>query len=268
VLTIRHALALLAAGAVALAGLTIQSAPGVARSAGPTKSAGAAAYDVSYPQCGVRLPSGGNLGVVGVTAGLPWSTNSCLASEYAWAASNPQPAQLYMNAANPETASSNWSVRAGSGPRTCSAANLADPSNVDCAYNYGWNSASDALARATTAIGASAGTHAWWLDVETGNSWNGSKAANAQDLQGSVDYLRGAKIPGVGFYSTGYQWGVITGGYHPPTGATSSPANWLAGAISASQAASWCSPTRSFSGGTVRLVQYPSGSFDGDAVCP
>jgi hypothetical protein len=265
---IPRALALFAAGTAALAGATLQSSPAAARGASPAKSVGAAAYDVSYPQCGVRLPSGGNLGVVGVTSGLPWSTNSCLASEYAWAASKPQPAQLYMNTANPETASSNWSVRAGSGPRICTAANLADPSNVNCAYNYGWNSASDALARATKAVGATAGTHASWLDVETGNSWNGSTAANAQDLQGSTDYLLGAKVPAVGFYSTGYQWGVITGGYHPPAGAISTPANWLAGAGSASQAASWCSPTRSFSGGSVRLVQYPSGSFDGDAICP
>src|ERR1035437_535335 len=223
--TIRHALALLAACAAALAGLTIQSAPALARSAGLTKSVGAAAYDVSYPQCGVRLPSGGNLGVVGGTAGLPWSPNSCLASGYAWATSKPQPAQLYMNTANPETASSNWSVRAGSGPRTCSTANLADPSNLDCAYNYGWNSPRDALARANTAIRAGAGTHAWWLDIETANSWNGSTAANAQDLQGSVVYLLGANVPAVGFYSTAYQWGGITGGYHPPAGATSWPAH-------------------------------------------
>ncbi len=265
---IRQALTLFAASSTALASLAIQPAPALAHGGGPTRSSGAAAYDVSYPQCGGRLPSGGSLGVVGVTAGLPWSTNSCLASEYTWAASKSQPVQLYMNTANPETASSSWSVRAGSGPRTCTATNLADPSNVDCAYNYGWNSANDALARATTAIGAGAGTHAWWLDVETGNSWNGSAGANAQDLQGSVDYLLGAKVPAVGFYSTGYQWGVITGGYQSPTGVTPAPADWLAGASTSSQAASWCSPTRSFSGGSVRLVQYPSGSFDGDAVCP
>jgi hypothetical protein len=258
----------MASSSVVVAGLTMESVPAVARSTPAAKSAGAPAYDVSYPQCGAPLPPGGNLGIVGVTAGVPWSTNSCMASEYAWAASKAQPAHLYMNTANPETASGSWSARAGSGPRTCTAANLADPSNVDCAYNYGWNSASDALARARATIGTGAGTHAWWLDVETGNSWNGTKVANAEDLQGSVDYLLGVNVPAVGFYSTAYQWGVITGGYHPSTIGTSSPPNWLAGAGNASQAASWCSPSRSFSGGVVRLVQYPSGSFDGDAVCP
>ncbi|HXA42985.1 MAG TPA: hypothetical protein VNV65_08765 [Candidatus Solibacter sp.] len=251
----------------AVAGSLSQATPAAAGSGRPSKTASAAAYDVSYPQCGSRLPSGGQQGVVGVTAGIPWSSNSCLSSEYGWAASKPQPAQLYMNTANPETASSSWSTRAGSGPRTCSAANLADPSNVDCAYNYGWNAARDALGRATGIIGAVAGTHAWWLDVETGNSWNGSTAANSSDLQGSVDALLAARVPAVGFYSTGYQWGVITGGYQAPSTSAGSPANWLAGAASATLAASWCSPAHSFSGGPVHLVQYPSGNFDGDTIC-
>lgn len=252
----------------AVVGIIAQAAPAAAGNARSAKTTVAAAYDVSYPQCGNRLPPGGSLGVVGVTGGLPWSSNSCLAAEYAWAAAKPQPAQLYLNTANPESASSKWSARAGSGPRSCSTANLADPSNVDCAYNYGWNSASDALSRATVAIGAAAGTHAWWLDVETGNSWNGTGAANSSDLQGSVDSLLAANVPAVGFYSTGYQWSTITGGYQAPPGSNGSPANWLAGAASATQAASWCSPAHSFSGGPVHLVQYPSGNFDGDTICP
>src|SRR5258708_25477862 len=107
-----------------------------------------------------------------------------------------------MNTANPEAGSSNWSTRAGSGPRPCSAAELADASNVDCAYNYGWNAARDALSHATATIGAVAATHAWWLDVETGNSWNGSASANSSDLQGIVDSLLAANGPAVALYST------------------------------------------------------------------
>jgi hypothetical protein len=264
--SLRPALALLSALA-AVFGIVAQAAPAAAGSVRPAKTTAASAYDVSYPQCGSRLPSGGQLGVVGVTAGLPWSSNSCLAAEYGWAAAKPQPAQLYMNTANPESASSNWSARAGSGPRSCSTVNLADPSNVDCAYNYGWNAAKDALSRATAAVGTAAGTHAWWLDVETGNSWNGTVAANSSDLQGSVDSLVAANVPAVGFYSTGYQWGTITGGYQAPSGTNGPPANWLAGAASATQAASWCSSAHSFSGGPIHLVQYPSGKFDGDTIC-
>jgi len=240
------------------------AAPAGAR--GVSGGAGTAAYDVSYPQCGGALPGGGSTGIVGVTAGRPFSANYCLGSEYKWAQGKAQPPQLYMNTSNPETASAYWNTRAGSGPRVCTSANLSDPGNLDCAYNYGWNAARDAVSQAVASIGKNAVTHAWWLDVETANSWNGTAAANGQDLQGSIDYLRSVAVPGTGFYSTGYQWGVITGGYHP-SAVTPSPANWLAGASNASQARSWCAPTRSFSGGAVRLVQYPSGSFDGDYVC-
>jgi len=255
----------LGAGILALFGAGVQAEPAGAR--GGAASSSAAAYDVSYPQCGGRLPSGGTTGIVGVTAGLPWSINSCLATEYRWAAAKPQPAQLYMNTSNPETASAYWSSRTSTGPRVCTAAEQVDPGNLDCAYNYGWNSAQDALSRALSAIGSAAATHAWWLDVETGNSWNGTTAANAQDLQGTVDYLLSAGVPATGFYSTSYQWGVITGGYQAPTGTAGAPANWVAGAGNASQAKTWCAPTSTFSGGAVHLVQYPSGAFDGNYVC-
>ena len=261
----KRAAAMLFATSIAVLGIFEQAAPAAARASSRTAST-APAYDVSYPQCGSSLPGGGSTGIVGVTDGLPWSTNPCLASEYRWAAARPQPAQVYMNAANPETASSYWSTRAGTGPATC--ASLTSPSDLGCAYNYGWNSAADALGRARAAVGTvTAATHAWWLDVETGNSWNGSTAANSQDLQGSVDYLRGAGVPGVGFYSTSYQWGVITGGWQAPGGTSGAPSDWVAGARGATQATSWCSPSYAFSGGAVRLVQYPSGAFDGDHIC-
>src|SRR5258708_8433303 len=115
-----------------------------------------------------------------------------------------------MNTANPEAGSSNWSTRAGSGPRPCSAAELADASNADCAYNYGWNPARDALSHATATIGAVAATHAWWLDVDTGNSWNGSPSANSSDLPGSGHSLLAAKLPPAGLYSTRYPSALIT----------------------------------------------------------
>ncbi|MFN2466325.1 MAG: hypothetical protein ABR598_08700 [Candidatus Dormibacteria bacterium] len=260
----REIAVVLAALGLSLTGLLAQSGPALARSGGG--STAVAAYDVSYPQCGKRLPTGGTLAIVGVTDGLPWSTNPCLGSEYAWAASRPS-AQLYMNTANPETASSYWTQRAANGPKLCGTANLADPSDLNCAYNYGWNSAADALTRATTAIGTAATAHAWWLDVETANSWNGTTGANAQDLQGSIDKLRSVGVPGVGFYSTTYQWGVITGGWQAPVDTSGYPSDWVAGASNATQATSWCAPSYAFSGGPVRLVQYPSGNLDGDVIC-
>src|ERR1039457_2468788 len=41
--------------------------------------------DVSYPQCGVTLPSQQAFGIVGVNEGLANTTNPCLADEKAWA---------------------------------------------------------------------------------------------------------------------------------------------------------------------------------------
>ena len=255
-------LALTAAGTALLA-FTAGSIATDARSTAPTVTG----YDVSYPQCGSRLPSGGTVAIVGVTNGLPWSSNPCLASQFQWASTKSKPAQFYMNTANPETASTHWAARAGTGPRVCS--NLNNPGDVNCAYNYGWNSAVDAVQRAAAATTPSAAaSHGWWLDVEIGNSWNGSTAANAQDLQGSIDYLRSKKVPAVGIYSTSYQWGQITGGAQFTGSATQpAPADWVAGANSARGAAGWCKPSYSFSSGRVAMVQYPSGSFDGDVVC-
>jgi protocatechuate 3,4-dioxygenase beta subunit len=256
---------LLVSIAFSIVSLTVTVLPAHAAAPAPAGSTG---YDISWPQCPSSFPAGGAFGIVGVTNGLAFSANPCLGAEYAWASSRPYSAGLYINTGNPETASSNWAGRAGVGPRTCTTANLSDPSNVDCAYNYGWNAATNALNVATTNVGAAARTLPWWLDVEIANSWNGTLAANSSTVQGYIDYQRSQSTGTVGIYSTGYQWGQITGGYTVPS-STSTPAapDWLAGASSVSQAAGMCDPANSFSGGPVQLVQYPSSGFDGDYVC-
>jgi hypothetical protein len=258
---------LLAAVAFMALSLTLTVLPAEAAAPAPAP-AGSTGYDISWPQCPSSFPSGGAFGIVGVTNGLAFSANPCLPNEYAWASGRPYAAALYMNTGNPETASSNWPGRAGVGPRTCTTTNLADPSNVDCAYNYGWNAATDALRVATANVGTAARTLPWWLDVETGNSWNGTVAANSSTVQGYIDYVRSQATGMVGIYSTGYQWGQITGGYTVPSSASTPAApDWLAGASSVSQAASMCDPANSFSGGPVQLVQYPNSGFDGNYVC-
>lgn len=40
-------------------------------------------YDVSYPQCGGRLPKDLAFGIVGVSDGLAYGQNPCLAQQYA-----------------------------------------------------------------------------------------------------------------------------------------------------------------------------------------
>ncbi len=245
--------------ALAAAALMVAVSPVSAAAKTASTTAAVSGYDVSYPQCSTRLPRGGAFGVVGVNDGIAWSSNPCLASEYAWAAGRPQAPAFYMNTANPGPISSHWNL---GGPQTCSDPTSA--SDAGCAYDYGWNAAAYAfsLAAAATSPAAAAG-HDWWADVETTNSWNGNAQANAADVQGGLDYLRAQGVATVGVYSTAYQWGQIAGG-----ATLSGAADWVAGASSATQASSWCGPAHSFTGGPVWLVQYPSGGYDGDVRCP
>jgi hypothetical protein len=226
-------------------------------SAGTFYETGTLGYDVSYPQCNSRLPSGADFAIVGVTNGLPWSANPCLKTQFSWAESLPNPAAFYTNTANPGPISPYWNRP---GPRTC--ANPKSKTDTGCSYNYGWNAAEQAYGVAVTATSASdARSHFWWLDVETMNSWNGSSAANAATVRGYYDYLVSRGVPGVGVYSTFYQWNEITGGLKLPAAPS-----WVATVVSAKSAPKYCKT--GFTGGPVWLVQYPSKGFDANYVCP
>ncbi|HET7358110.1 MAG TPA: hypothetical protein VFJ09_15685 [Nocardioidaceae bacterium] len=252
----------------------------------PTSTDG---YDISYPQCGARLPKGAAFGVVGVNAGLVYSANPCLGtgdgpSELAWANATGQP-QFYANTADPGPAySSYWDVDEwGSSPEPCT---IDDPDSVGCSYDYGWYAAADSFHAAVVAeqqVDASTLSEAvgdaaaapWWLDVETGNSWESLEDAHTVDaphlavayrndtaaLEGAVGYLRSRGITQVGFYSTSRDWDQITGGVqlldYP---------SWVAGFTSASGAAAGCAAA-GFSGGTVLMTQYPLEGYDGDHAC-
>jgi hypothetical protein len=68
---------LLAVGVVLLSTALLT---GVAAAAAPPP--GSTGHDVSYPQCGMPLPSSGSFGVVGVTNGIAFSANPCLAAQW------------------------------------------------------------------------------------------------------------------------------------------------------------------------------------------
>ena len=207
-------------------------------------------YDISWPQCSQSLPAKPAFGIVGTSNGLAFSDNPCLAQEYSWAFAASRSPALYMSTADPGSQSVHWNTPS---PKPCSGAST----DLGCAYNYGWNAASHAFTYATSQHAVAT---MWWLDIETANTWSTYLAANNADIQGMIDYLHSQSVT-VGVYSTAYQWGQITGS------ATLAIPNWVAGATSASQAASWCTPSRSFTGDTVSMVQYPAGSYDGDVAC-
>jgi hypothetical protein len=239
---------------------------------------GSTGHDVSYPQCGKPLPSAGTFGVVGVTNGIAFSANPCLAEQWQWASGQSSAPALYTTPANPAPTSSRyWPASGSRDPALCQdASSTTDPG---CAYDYGWHAAADALATALRAA-PDAASVPWWLDVETTNTYNGDGISNAADLQGMVDHLRGQGVPSVGFYSTAAQWSTITGGWSTsndasyrsawaaeftPVYAMSDSPTWVAGKGTLQDAQARCGA--GFTGAPVLLAQYLDGDVDGDVVC-
>jgi hypothetical protein len=212
---------------------------------------GSIGFDVSYPECELALPPAAQaFAVIGINGGRGFYQNPCLIIEYAWAQSAPTPPTFYMNVNAPVGKAA---FEARSGPKgDCT---IGDDACLS--YNFGYGAArlafADALSQETSAS-------MWWLDVETTNSWSDNLAANAQVIQGAIDFLHGQGA-GVGIYSTPDQWQQIAGIFAP-----SLPV-WVAGALDVTDAASYCAPVYGFGGGGVWLVQYPVGDFDGDYAC-
>jgi hypothetical protein len=267
--------------AAVLALLVFAASSFAAGAASLTPTPGSTGWDVSYPQCGTKLPTSGTFAVVGVSDGQPYSLNPCLGGskgEYAWAVSRGTPA-LFMNTANPApTSSYYWPASGTSYPALCiDSTSTKDPG---CAYDYGWYAAGNAL-DAALAIDSKAWQIPWWLDVETANSWNGDGMSNAADIQGAMDLLHSRGVPIVGVYSTSYQWNAITGGYTVTSAPTylkswsaeftplvplSEVRGWVAGALTASGAAANCKTSFTV-GPRPLLAQYRSSKLDADLAC-
>jgi hypothetical protein len=263
-------LILLAASPVPVAGAKDTAA--AARLGGGPRAVG---YDISYPQCGGPFPTNPAFGIVGVNRGIVFSPNPCLGagngpSELAWAGG--VQAQLYANTGNPGPALSTHWPNGQTFPRECNTVSSPGTDTANCAYDYGWNAAADSYqtaVRAYISLGlAPAGAtstpspNAWWLDVETGNSWRSDVSLNVAALQGAVAYLQSAGAASIGFYSTQQQWNQITGG----TLAFTDHESWVAGATNARQARNNCGGS-AFTGGAIALAQYFAKGFDADLRC-
>ena len=150
-----------------------------------------------------------------------------------------------------------------------------------CAWQYGYLKATQDAAWLTsgaTAINNQQGTtvvpdtpssYPWWLDVETGNTWQSDTTMNVADLQGMVAGLQAAGVTtvnAIGAYSTASQWDSITGGTtSSAAGSLYKIPNWIPGATTQVQAASNCT-LASFTGGSVTVTQW-TGSPDNDYAC-
>ena len=211
-------------------------------------TSGTTGVDVSYPNCSATLPVT-TFRIVGVSDGLGYSTNPCIASEAAGAGN----LSLYVNTGW-NSASSHINATS---PKVCAAGD-----NNCLAYNYGYNAGLYALAAASQA-----GVHAatWWLDVETANTWNTNVVQNQDSLQGEHDalLLPANGVTTVGVYSTTAQWQTIAGGWingWPSWGATT----WT----SAKQAQTYCTGHQ-FTGGPSYLMQYKArtSKLEQDVAC-
>jgi hypothetical protein len=224
-------------------------------------------YDLSFPQCGKSLPTTFAFTILGVNDGRPFNFNPCLATQMSWALNGPPSAtqqprlSFYLNLDNPgpDDHDQRWPAAGLTQPRPCDGS-----ASLDCAYDYGWYAAQAAMTR----TGAPAASAPWWLDVEMANTWSGDAASNVAVLQGAVALLKASGVSIVGVYSSPRQWSQITGATGPDSPVNRPFANllnWLASAHSADEAPIMCSHT--FTGGPVKLVQYPAGGFDADYAC-
>ena len=214
-------------------------------------------YDFSYVQCGASAPST-QFGIAGVNGGYPFTYyNGCLSAEYSAAPAGH--ASLYVNTGYDP---SYTAIDGRHMEEDCAGASSqvnATPAQ-QAAWAVGCSEAERDVGYATSQ--GAVGPAAWWLDVETSNSWSTSDLSlNRYTIEGLVTRLRASTSAPIGIYSTSYQWGVITGGYQPAVDAT-----WIAtGQRTLKRARSYCTAA-SFTGAPVWLVQYVA-SYDHDWAC-
>jgi hypothetical protein len=192
-------------------------------------------FDVSHPQCGLALPSGGGYGIVGISRGKALTANPCLKTQLAWANNKPGHA-VYLNTGYPGTS---------------------DP------VAYG-RSAVDHAVSAEHAVGH--GTGVWWLDVETINTWAGTQQQNATVLDAMAARLQALGVR-VGIYSTPAMWEEIAGSWAPGL-----PIWYATGPATPAQAITDCAS--GFAGSTSALVQWTQHdphlhrNIDRNVICP
>lgn len=244
-------------------------------------------YDISYPQCGKRLPTDYYFGIVGVNGGTANKANPCLADQLVWAnkarsGSAQSKYQLYVNTANPgevidqidtwPTTSLDSNGNLPNNPY----GNECDGTNSEaCSWLYGWNRSiytENIFKAASASKGLSTETsqYIWWLDVETMNTWqSGSNQAlirNTAALEGFAKYYQ-SKGAAVGLYSTAYQWGVITGNNVGSTSNLNELANWRPSGASLANAIDNCTVTPLTPGGFIALTQYVQQNIDKNHSC-
>jgi hypothetical protein len=230
--------------------------------------------DVSYPQCTFTFPTPGSFVVVGVNGGTPYTKNQCLQKELKWAATSAGIAgrpgtSLYVNTSEPGSTSRHWPInnidQISHVPAPNPYGSCSGQDTQSCAWQYGWDSAHhDAAGLGVQDPQA----FPWWLDVESGNTWQTRKSLNLADLLGMTDYFQSLGVV-VGLYSSWVQWPRIVGTV-AATNPLSSLPEWVTGSDTKIGAEQFCTQGGFIDGPYAQFSQWytPSSTFDSDVTCP
>lgn len=253
----------------------------------------------SAPAFGIVGVNGGLANDLNPCLGPSSSYGSYLQSELYWARAQStgnsiQPmASLYVNTADPgnfygQTPIADWPTSGTNVDGTCTTMTVSKrhrtytvgADSTACAWQYGYDEATQDVAwlsqaataidnqQSTVTVPPTASSYPWWLDVETGNTWQSGTtgiAMNVADLQGMVAALRVAGVSVVGVYSTASQWSQIAGTTTTSSGSLYQLPDWIPGATSLTGAKANCSLS-SFTAGSVVLTQW-TGTVDNDHAC-
>ena len=204
------------------------------------------AFDVSWPNCQTSLTYNSQYGLVGVNAGLAFTTNPCMHQE----ASHFERYSLYLNTGYPGVS---VAARHLIQPVTCQ---LSD--NPCIAYDYGYQAAVFAI---RTAALQGLHTNQWWLDVENANSWSDDTSLNRASLEGMVQAIKDTTLfSNIGYYSYPGQWDLLTGSWDAKLPA------WIATGTTAANTAQQACDTVAFDKGEVVLGQYTE-ELDQNKLC-
>ena len=202
--------------------------------------------DLSWPNCKTLSQTIYSSGIIGVTGGLDFHANPCLAQEVPLIIK----VSLYLNSGYPGP---KYRSNQQNSPHICSKEN-----DVCHAYNYGYNAALYAIKYADI---KNAHARLWWIDVENDNSWTNSSIVNRAEISGSLDAIKNnIFLAKVGVYSYPGQWNLLTGNWRNLLPA------WVAtGQYSQSVALKACK-SRSFTSGPLWLSQYTD-KIDINLIC-
>ncbi|MHA3836374.1 FG-GAP-like repeat-containing protein [Terrabacter sp. AAH1] len=231
----------------------------------PTASAAVLfGHDISWPQCPASVggfglpmpPTTTGFVLAGLTKGLPFTENPCLASQIAWVRTNARPAHAYTMAGFPTATQLSTYGATGPWKSTTRAARLSNVGYAEARY------AVASLARV-----------AWrppvvWIDVEPRSAQPWPSATAAQRLENRFvieGIMRGLKEAGFayGVYSNASGWQAITGSWWlpaVPVWATAGTLDYPAEALERCTQAS-------FSGGRPYLSQWWNDTYDFDRTC-